>query len=281
MHELEFVKMHGNGNDFILFDEFEGEVVPEKDKPAFVRAVCDRKFGVGGDGVLFLQPSLIADAKFRYFNSDGSEAEMCGNGIRCFSRYLVEEGYAKPGKIIVETLVGVLELWIDESYNVKVNMGRVRTAPSEIPARKELWGEKISVKGREFEIYAVNSGVPHVIVFVDEKELESLDVVSIAREIRYSDLFPEGANVNFVGVTEEGIRIRTYERGVEDETLSCGTGGVASAFVSLRIGLTSEPVKVQTKGGELIIEFKKGNAFMTGGAARVFDGRLRVSELRL
>jgi diaminopimelate epimerase len=175
----------------------------------------------------------------------------------------------------------VLELWVDESYNVKVNMGRVRTSPSEIPAKKRLWAEKISVKDREFEIYAVNTGVPHAVVFVDGDELERLDIIPIAREIRYSELFPEGTNVNFVSVAKDGIRVRTYERGVEDETLSCGTGSVASAFVSLKLGLASEPVRVKTKGGELVVEFGNGDAFMTGGAARVFDGKLRVSELRL
>jgi len=282
---IEFAKMHGNGNDFILFDEFDGELVPEKKKPEFVKAVCDRRFGVGADGALFVQKSSIADAKFRYFNSDGSEAAMCGNGIRCFSRYLVEEGYAKPGKIRVETVVGVLELWVEkaESYMVKVNMGEVKTSAEEIPAVgvHQLWGDKFDVNGREFEIYAVNSGVPHVVIFVDEKELENLDIVPIARKIRYNEIFPEGTNVNFVSLLSTNeIKIRTYERGVEEETLSCGTGSVAAAFVSVQLGLVREPVRVVTKGGGLIVEFNGKIAYMAGSASRVFDGRLRLSELR-
>ena len=282
---IEFVKMHGNGNDFVLFDEFNGELIPEKKKPEFVKAVCDRRFGVGADGALFVQSSDITDARFRYFNSDGSEAEMCGNGIRCFSRYLVEEGYAKPGSIKVETLVGVLELWVEkaEGYMVKVNMGEVKTSAEEIPAVgvNQIWGEKFEVSGREFEIYAVNSGVPHVVIFVGEEELENLDIVSIARKIRYSEIFPEGTNVNFVSLlTENEIEIRTYERGVEEETLSCGTGSVAAAFVSIQRGLVREPVRVVTKGGDLIVEFSGKIAYMTGSASRVFDGRLRLSELR-
>ena len=282
LEKIEFVKMHGNGNDFVLFDEFDREKIPEKEKPDFVRAVCDRRFGIGADGALFVQLSAVADARFRYFNSDGSEAEMCGNGIRCFSRYVVEEGYAKRGSIRVETLAGVLELQVEvrEGYEVTVNMGEVKTSADEIPAKKPLWGEKFEIEGKEINLFAVNSGVPHVVIFVDQRELEKLDIIPIARQIRYSDLFPEGTNVNFATVVSNNeIRIRTYERGVEDETLSCGTGSVASAFVALKENLVSQPVTVQTKGGELIIEFKDGNAFMTGGAARVFDGVLRISEL--
>ena len=276
------MKLHGNGNDFVLVDEFEKEIIPENEKPKFVKAMCDRRFGVGADGALFVQPSAVADARFRYFNSDGSEAEMCGNGIRCFSRYLVEEGYAKPGIIRVETLVGVLELFVNEQFMVRVNMGKVKTSAEEIPAKREFWGGKLEVKGKSFSLYAVNSGVPHVVIFMDENELESFDIIPIAREIRYSDLFPEGTNVNFASVVGANeLKIRTYERGVEDETLSCGTGSVASAYVAVKEGLVSEPVRVHTRGGDLIIEFKDGNAFMTGGAARVFDGLLRVSELRL
>ncbi|MBO8181700.1 MAG: diaminopimelate epimerase [Archaeoglobus sp.] len=276
-----FVKMHGNGNDFVLFDEFEQEIIPERIKPELVRLVCDRRFGIGADGVLFVQPSAVANARFRYFNSDGSEAEMCGNGIRCFSRYIVEEGYANPGNIRVETLVGILDLRVEagKEYKVKVNMGTVKTSPKEIPAKKELWGEEMEVKGKKLKVYAVNSGVPHVVIFLDENELGSLDIIPISREIRYNDLFPEGTNVNFVSVSRGEIKIRTYERGVEDETLSCGTGSVASAYVALKKGLVSEPVRVHTRGGDLIIEFKNGNALMTGGAARVFDGMLNLSEL--
>jgi len=280
--EIDFVKMHGNGNDFVLFDEYSGEIISEKFKPDFVKTVCDRRFGVGADGVLFVQPSAIANARFRYFNSDGSEAKMCGNGIRCFSRYIVEEGYANFGKIKIETLVGVLELWVGEGYEVKVNMGRVRTSANEIPAKRELWGDGFKVEGKNFNLYAVNSGVPHVVIFLDRDELERFDIIPIARRIRYSELFPEGTNVNFVStISDNEIKIRTYERGVENETLSCGTGSVASAFVALKEGLVSEPVRVKTKGGDLIIEFKEGEAFMTGGASRVFDGKLRLSELRL
>ncbi len=283
---VKFVKMHGNGNDFVLFDEFSSEVIPEKEKPEFVRAVCDRRFGVGGDGALFVQKSSIADARFRYFNSDGSEAEMCGNGIRCFSRYLVEEGYAKPGSIKVETLVGVLELRVEvdelDRYMVRVNMGEVKTSASDIPAKKELWGERFEIGDVEYYIYAVNSGVPHVVIFVDEEELEAMDIVPIARKIRYNEIFPEGTNVNFVSILSENeIKIRTYERGVEDETLSCGTGSVAAAFVSLQRKLVKEPVRVVTRGGDLIIEFSGKVAYMTGGASRVFDGRLRLAELRI
>jgi diaminopimelate epimerase len=283
LEEIRITKMHGNGNDFVLVDEFDGEVIPESKKPEFVRAVCHRRFGIGADGMLFLQRSDKADAKFRYFNSDGSEAGMCGNGIRCFSRYIVEEGYAEEGLITVETRVGVIELKVrkDKDYMVRVNMGEVKTKSSEIPAsidREDFWGVRMKAGEMEFDVFAVNTGVPHAVVFVEN--LDTLDI-AVARDIRYSELFPEGTNVNFVSpISEKEIRIRTYERGVEDETLSCGTGSVASAYVALKLGYVKEPVKVLTRGGELIIEFDDEIAYMTGSANRVFDGILRLSELR-
>ncbi|AGK60196.1 diaminopimelate epimerase [Archaeoglobus sulfaticallidus PM70-1] len=279
MSKIKFVKLHGNGNDFVLVDEFSGTIIPEDRKPEFVRAVCHRRFGVGADGALFVQRSEKADVRFRYFNSDGSEAEMCGNGIRCFTRYLVDEGYAND-IVKVETLAGVLELEVSngEKFLVKVNMGRVRKRAEDVPVNTEkefFWGERIG----SMEVYAVNSGVPHAVIFVDE--IDHMDIIPPARKIRYHELFPHGINVNFVSVAGENeLRIRTYERGVEDETLSCGTGSVASAFVAKELGYVSDPVRVITKGGELIIEFDGDIAYMSGSANRVFDGELNLKELR-
>jgi len=266
-------KMHGNGNDFVIVDEFEGEQVPEDSKPEFVRAVCHRRFGVGADGVIFVQRSEVADAKFRYFNSDGREAEMCGNGIRCFCRYVVEEGYAKAGRVKVETLAGIkeLEVWFDGDWWVRVNMGRPKFG-RDVPAKEEVWGKEFEVKGRRFKVYAVNTGVPHAVVFVDDL---NFDVINFARPIRYHEVFPEGVNVNFAKViSERVVEVRTYERGVEDETLSCGTGSCAVAVVGFKLGLLDRKVEVRTRGGVLKIEVGD-EVFMTGGASRVFDGVLR------
>ena len=187
MNVVKVSKMHGNGNDFIVVDEFNSEVIPEKMKPDFVRAVCHRRFGVGADGVLFVQRSAVADAKFRYFNSDGSEAEMCGNGIRCFSRYIVEEGYAKEGKIKVETLAGVLELDVkfDGTWWIKVDMGSPKFG-KDVPAKEVVWGRVFDVNGQRFEVYAVNTGVPHAVVFVDDL---SFDIIKPARCIDITAYF--------------------------------------------------------------------------------------------
>lgn len=280
--EIKITKMHGNGNDFVLVDEFQKEVVPEDMKPKFVRAVCHRRFGVGADGALFVQPSDVADVKFRYFNSDGSEAEMCGNGIRCFSRYVFEEGYTK-NRLKVETLTGILELVVEVengTYWIKVDMGKPKFKACEIPAKggnEDFWKETMEIDGNKYEVYATNTGVPHAVVFVDDLDF---DIISVARKIRYRELFPQGINVNFAKiVSEDEIHIRTYERGVEDETLSCGTGSVAVAAIAHKLGLVSNPVRIVTKGGLLKIELGE-TAYMTGSANRILDGVLRTSELR-
>ena len=279
MNFIKITKMHGNGNDFILLDEFREIIIDEQEKPRFVRAVCHRYFGVGGDGVLFVQPSEVADVRFRYFNSDGSEAAMCGNGIRCFSRYVVEEGYADE-ELTVETLAGILELQVfrDDGWWVKVDMGKPKFKREEIPAKVDVWGYELEFNGRTYRLYAANTGVPHVVVFVDNLDF---DIIPIAKKIRYSEIFPEGTNVNFAKIEGRNrIRIRTYERGVEGETLSCGTGSVAVAAIANRLGVAGDRVEVFTKGGLLKIEIGE-TAYMLGTANRVFDGMLRVGELRM
>ncbi len=267
---MKITKMHGNGNDFIIVDEFRETIIAEEEKARFAKAVCHRNFGVGADGVIFVQPSEVADVKFRYFNSDGSEAAMCGNGIRCFSRYVVEEGYAE-NRLRVETLAGVIELdvYYDGKWWVKVDMGK--------PKLGDVWGYELEFNGEKYVLYAVYTGVPHVVIFVDNLDF---DIIPLARKIRYMyDLFPEGTNVNFAKVErKDRIVMRTYERGVEGETLSCGTGSVAVAAVANKLGFVENRVDVITKGGLLKIELGE-TAYMTGSATRVFDAELRLDEL--
>jgi diaminopimelate epimerase len=253
---IRFTKLHGNGNDFILIDEYDGEVV--HDKPGFAARYCDRRFGIGADGVLFLMKSDHADIRMRLFQPDRSEAEMCGNGIRCLVRYAIDEGYI-TGASAVETLAGIMEVDLDSEW-IKVNMG----TPS--------FGGIEHLEG--YEVYSTNTGVPHAIIFVDDLEIA---IDEIAPAIRYAPVFPKGANVNFVRVENASeITIRTYERGVEAETLSCGTGAVASVYISHRIGKTGDRVVVHTAGGCLRISFAAdGEAFMEGTAVRVFDGTIR------
>ena len=254
---IKFTKLHGNGNDFILIDEYAGEVI--HDKPGFAATYCDRRFGIGADGVLFLTNSDCADIRMRLFQPDRSEAEMCGNGIRCLVRYAIDEGYI-AGNSTVETLAGIMEVDLDAEW-IKVNMGT--------PA----FGGIEHLEG--YEVYSTNTGVPHAIIFVDDLEIA---IDEIAPAIRYAPVFPKGANVNFVRVeNDHEITIRTYERGVEGETLSCGTGAVASAYIAYRIGKTGDWVVVHTAGGSLRISLSAdGEAFMAGGAVRVYDGLIEV-----
>ncbi len=270
---IPFVKIHGNGNDFILIDEFEDEVIPDSMKGEFAALYCDRRFGIGADGVLFLSRSKQANIKMKLIQPDRSEAEMCGNGIRCLVKYAYDSKYVTE-RCIVETLAGNLS--VDLGYNkenefiAKINMGRVLYDCSEIPAEGE--GEYFrNING--YDVYAVNTGVPHAVIFVDS--IEELNVDEIAPPIRYNDSFIKGANVNFVEVLgADEISIRTYERGVESETLSCGTGSTASAAVAFKLGKTGDIVKVNTTGGPLVIYLKGDEAYMEGPAATVFTGRI-------
>jgi diaminopimelate epimerase len=277
MDKIRVVKMHGNGNDFIIVDEFNGVVVPDEQKSDIVKAICHRRFGIGADGAIFVQKSEVADAKFVFYNNDGSIAEMCGNGIRCFARYLVEEGYAKE-KIKVETLAGILELdVIRDGWWVRVDMGKPKFG-LDVPAKEEVWGKVFNVDGRKFKVYAVNTGVPHAVVFVNDFDF---DLIKIARAIRYHDVFPQGTNVNFAKVLDRGrVIVRTYERGVEDETLSCGTGSCAVAVVGYKLGILDKNVEVLTRGGVLKIEVND-RIYMTGTATRVLDGWVNLKELKL
>ena len=264
---IHFTKLHGNGNDFILIDEYKAEIVPEKSP--FARKYCDRRFGIGADGVIYLGGSEKAEIRMRIFNPDGTEAEMCGNGIRCIVKYALDEGYIKKNAS-VETLAGVLSIssQVDDKTWITVNMGRPAFEREKIPAKGT--GEFLNVAMHGYNVSAVNSGVPHAVIFVESFDA---DLVSIAPKIRYAPVFPKGTNVNFVIVnSNEEITVRTYERGVEAETLSCGTGAVAAAAITHRLGKTGNMVKVNTMGGELRIILTDDTAFMEGSAERVFEG---------
>ncbi len=266
---IHFTKLHGNGNDFILIDEYKGEIVPEKS--SFARKYCDRRFGIGADGVLYLGSSDIADIRMRIFNPDGTEAEMCGNGIRCLVKYALDEGYVGE-KAGVETPAGVLSVSsrIDYKTLITVNMGIPQFAREKIPAKGT--GEFLNAALDGYNVSAVNTGVPHAVIFVESFDP---DLMLVAPKIRYAPVFPKGANVNFVLVnSNKEITVRTYERGVEAETLSCGTGAVAAAAIAHRLGKTGDIVRVNTKGGELRITLSKDGAFMEGTAERVFEGRI-------
>jgi diaminopimelate epimerase len=270
---IQFTKLQGNGNDFILIDEYNNEIISANQKPAFAVKYCDRRYGIGADGVLYLGRSKEANIKMRIFNSDGTEAEMCGNGVRCLVKYALDEGYI-TGTATVETNAGLLQITSrkDDRTRITVNMGKPDFSREKIPAYGS--GDFIIQNLHGFEISAVNTGVPHAIVLVDSLDF---DIRGIAQKIRHDPAFPMGINVNFVRVnSEKEITIRTYERGVEDETYSCGTGSVASAAITHRLGKTGNKVKVNTKGGELNITLTDKTAFMEGSADRVFEGIIKL-----
>jgi len=270
---VNFTKLHGNGNDFILIDEYNEEIV--KDKSAFARKYCDRRFGIGADGVLYLGISDKADISMRIFNTDGTEAEMCGNGIRCLVKYALDEGYVKENAT-VKTLSGVLSISsrIEERTWIKVNMGTPGFAREKIPVKGT--GEFLNIALHGYKVSAVNTGVPHAVIFVDSLEG---DLMQIAPKIRYDPVFPKGANVNFALVnSRDEITIRTYERGVEAETPSCGTGSVACAAIAHKLGKTGDKVRVNTKGGELRVTLEPDAAYMEGTAERVFEGTIQYHQ---
>ena len=272
---LTFTKLHGNGNDFMLVDEMARTQVSETDKKRFAAACCRRHYGIGSDGVLFLARSTRADLGMRLIQPDGSEAEMCGNGIRCLAKYAWDGGYV--GELFdVETLAGIIPVQVREgegSFWAKVNMGQPKFDRPAIPACGS--GDLLQERIEELCVSAVNTGVPHAVVFVDDLDF---DIMKLAPSIRHSNLFPEGANVNFVKLGQH-LEIRTFERGVEGETLSCGTGSVAAASIARRLGMAGDEVVVQTRGGPLIISFEAGSAFMEGPAVTVFSGELSQEYL--
>lgn len=286
MVKVNFTKMVGAGNDFAVIDS------GLKGLNALAKRLCDRKTGIGADGMLVLEKSKIADFRMRIFNANGSEAEMCGNGLRCAILYVktygrvsaqAHKGISKRFK--VETKAGLYDGEITAKDRVKIKMEEPRDLKLDFP---------INVNGREIKANFINTGVPHTVVFVEG--LDKINVDSIGSQIRYHDEFkPKGSNVNFVEtIDNSNIKIRTYERGVEGETLACGTGSVASAIISrvkgeapnhlLRSGTghgLRVKVNVHTKGGVLKVEFdniknKIKNVYLEGEAKIVFQGGIYV-----
>lgn len=270
--EIPFTKLHGNGNDFVVIDEYEKTVIPEEMKAEFAALYCDRRFGIGADGILYLSKSENGMPRMRILQPDQSEAEMCGNGIRCLAKYAFDAGYVKDTCTIVTMSgeMGITMGYKDDDFMAKITMPVPKFERRDIPANGE--GEYREQIGT-FEVYAANTGVPHAVIFV--QSVESINVEALAPPIRHHESFTNGANVNFVEKTgDNSIRIRTFERGVEAETLSCGTGATASAALAHHLGMVGETVQVETEGGPLVIYVKDG-AQMEGPATTVFSGVIR------
>ena len=265
---VDFFKMSGSGNDFVLIDNRDRSLTVGN-ITKFVRNVCERKVSVGADGLIIIENSQRADFRWRFFNADGSEVDMCGNGARCAARFAYIRGIAKE-RMSFETGAGIIDAEvIGDTVKIKL------TEPHSMKANIS-----VMIEGKPVEVNFVNTGVPHVVLFVPG--LDRYDVLNTGRKIRYHKAFqPEGTNANFMEVIDRHtIRIRTYERGVEDETLACGTGAVASALISFSQGLVESPVDVRVKSGETLkIYFRKtGHGFediyLEGKANVVYEGRI-------
>ncbi len=271
MKKIEFTKAVATGNDFIIVDNRDGSI-PKKARPAFAKRACNRKKSIGADGVLFIENSKNADFKMRIFNPDGSEAKMCGNGSRCVALFAATKNIAKKEKMTIETLAGTLDASVKGDI-VKVKL----TDPKDIK-----WNFCLMINKCPYEVNFIDTGVPHVIHFTED--LEKIDVKNIGSHIRHHGEFsPEGTNADFVKVVNRHtIRVRTYERGVEDETLACGTGAVASAVISAEAEKMSSPVTVETQSGEKVkvyFELKDGNfrnVYLEGRAKLVYEGELKI-----
>ena len=269
MKSITFYKMSGSGNDFVIIDN-RSKAVVEKYLSDFIVNVCRRKVSVGADGLILVENSDIADFKWRFFNSDGSKAEMCGNGAICVARFAYINRIA-GSKMSFETETGIVYAKIEKNNSAKIKM----PDPVDLMTDCSLQLEN----GTLFFDY-INTGVPHVIVAVDK--IDDVKITELGREIRFHQRFsPAGANVNFISGREDGvIAIRTYERGVEDETLACGTGSVAAAVVCANKSERKSPVKVLTRsGGYLFIYFKEKNGkisdiYLEGDARIIYKGEL-------
>jgi diaminopimelate epimerase len=270
MDNLPFVKMSGAGNDFVVIDNRALQHALTREQ---IARLCDRHFGIGADGLLAVEPANQPDADFRmrYYNADGGEAEMCGNGARCFAKFVHPLRRVNAERVTFTTPAGLIT---GEYVGDEVRVGL--TAPTDVKLRQRAdfgWGE--------IEYHFMNTGVPHTVVFVPDAE--KTEVVAHGRAIRRSAIFPRGTNVNIVQVTDSGkLVVRTYERGVEDETLACGTGVVASALLTHLVQKLPLPLCVKVRGGDLLtVDALAGdNGFsrvtLTGPATEVFSGEIRL-----
>ncbi len=274
---MHFTKMHGAGNDYIYVDCFH-EMAP-KDIVATAVAVSDRHTGIGGDGIVLICPSEVADARMRMFNADGSESEMCGNAIRCVAKFVYDRGIAKKPELMIETGRGVLTMQLTEGSDgkiarVRVNMGSPILEAVRIPtllAGDPPMNIALEVAGKSISVTCVSMGNPHCVTFVDE--LSDDWVLRVGPQIERHSAFPNRVNAEFVQmVTPTEFIMRVWERG-SGETMACGTGACAAAVAGVLTGRTERTVTAHLRGGDLKLEWaSSGNVFMTGPATEVFSG---------
>ena len=283
---LSFTKMHGIGNDYIYIDCFKENFTIEEAKK-YSPILSDRRFSIGGDGIILIMPSEKndkADVRMKMFNADGSESEMCGNGIRCVAKYTYDKGISKNNPLKIETLRGILEakLFIKDGEvdSVEINMDSPILEGLKIPTtinKNPIIDEPIEINGKEYLFTAVSMGNPHAVIFVND--LENLDISTVGKLIENNSIFPNRTNVEFVEIINKGeVRQRTWERG-SGETLACGTGASAvcvAGFISER---TESKILNHLLGGDLTLDYRDGKVFMKGEARYSFEGKINLSNL--
>ena len=278
--KINFTKMHGCGNDYIYIDCFKQKI---EDPENLAIKLSHRRFGIGGDGVILICPSEVADARMAMYNLDGSEGKMCGNGIRCVGKFLFDNGYASGDTVTVETLSGIKTLKaIKEDGVVKalrVNMGKAILNPKDIPVN--LDGDKVinrcvNIENKDYNISCVSMGNPHCIVFVDD--VDNLEIEKTGKKFEFNSLFPERVNTEFVKlIAPNTIKMRVWERG-SGETWACGTGACAVAVAAVENGLCKkgEDITIKLLGGDLTINYTDETVMMTGPATTVFNGTVEI-----
>ncbi len=288
---MKFTKMHGCGNDYIYVNGFV-EQIAAKCKPELVRRLSDRHFGIGGDGVIFINPGKSANFEMEMYNADGTRAQMCGNGIRCVAKYVYDYGLTNQTNITIESFgqVKYLTLVLGEDgkvSTVRVNMGAPILAASQIPVvskNEQVVDEDITVDGKTFKMTCVSMGNPHAVVFlqcaVQNFDIKNFDIEKIGPHFENHPRFPERTNTEFVQVIDKNnVHMRVWERGT-GETLACGTGCCATVVACVLNGLTDTKVTVKVLGGEILCEWDRTEniVYMTGPAETVFDGEIKLQE---
>ena len=270
---IEFTKMHGLGNDYIYIDRTNSKnnILRERDLPRVARYFSNRHFGIGGDGIILVEKSNIADFKMRIFNSDGSEAEMCGNGIRCFGKYVYEKGLIEKENINIETLAGIKKVKLIKNNDNKIEKIEVNMGIPRIYMKIDL-----KILDKNLKIIPISMGNPHAVIFVDN--IEKIDIDKYGPAIENNKYFPRKTNVEFVEILDRNlVKMRVWERGAK-ETYACGTGACAAVVAGNVNNLNKKQVKVLLKGGELEINWNKETKeiYMTGIATKVFEGKIRL-----
>ncbi len=277
---MKFTKMHGCGNDYIYINGA-SEKMEQDRKPDFVRRVSDRHFGIGGDGVIFINPSTEADFEMEMYNADGSRAEMCGNGIRCVAKYVYDKGLTDKTEISIVSCgkVKYLQLFLKDGKveSVRVNMGAPILQAGEVPVisdKEHVIDEPILVQGKEYKMTCVSMGNPHAVIFTED--VTNLAIESIGPYFENHERFPKRTNTEFVKVLDrKNVQMRVWERGT-GETLACGTGCCATVVACVLNGLTDSTVTVKLLGGEIEVFWDQENnlVYMTGSAETVFEGEI-------